>query len=91
MRYNRPRGDYIKLTVRWTPDQARILRHFSHALRISMSRIIDLLLRIIDHDKTDKYAARFGGNYHFHDTSIRGSQLGLEEIWTLHPHETLPP
>jgi hypothetical protein len=56
-----------------------------------MSRIIDLLLRIIDHDKTDKYAARFGGNYHFHDTSIRGSQLGLEEIWTLHPHETLPP
>ncbi len=91
VRYNRDRGNYIKLTVRWTPEQANLLRHYSLTLRISMSRIVDFLLRTIKPTKARNMATYPRGNYHWSENRREAEWLGSEEIYIFKPYLNLPP
>lgn len=91
VKYNRNRGDYIKLTVRWTHEQANLLRHFSMTLKISMSRIVDFLLRTMTRKKASHHAQAGAGSYHWHEERVVNQYLGTWEIYRFKPYLNLPP
>lgn len=91
VKYNRDRGDYIKLTIRWTPEQANLLRHYSMTLRISMSRIVDFLLRTMTITKALRNGATLPGSYHWRSFQRAGHFLGTYEIHRFKPYLNLPP
>lgn len=91
VKYNRPRGDYIKLTVRWTPEQANLLRHYSMTLRISISRIVDFLLRTMSNEKALRNAATEAGSYHWKEERALKKFFGSHEIYRFKPYMNLPP
>jgi hypothetical protein len=91
VKYNRDRGDYVKLTVRWTPEQANLLRHYSMTLRISMSRIVDFLLRTMTISKAHRDGGTLPGSYHWRAIRRVRFYLGAYEIYRFKPYLNLPP
>ncbi|WP_157210375.1 hypothetical protein [Turneriella parva] len=91
VKYNRDRGDYVKLTVRWNAEQANILRFYSTTLRVSISRIVDFLLRTMTKEKAQQFARQPCGSYHVQEFRKQNEHLGVHEIYRFKPYLNLPP
>ena len=93
IRYNRSGREYQKLSVRFSPLEYNALRHASQALRISVSRIVDFVIRNFNPEQAKGTTERLLGSYHFEFQQVCGRVLEITESWRVcgDPHKNLPP
>ncbi len=81
-RFNQPRGDYEKISVRWTEEEFNVLQYFSHSLRISVSYVVDILLRRYRGQAATEKNLPDCGNYHWTQQKSLNSSFTLSETWS---------
>ena len=80
-RYNRRGRKYSKISVRFTPEEFNTLRHCSQTLRLSVSRIIDLLLRFWEIFSRKPSYPSLRSSYHYRIRIVRGLKIQTIEVW----------
>lgn len=83
--YNRKGRTYVKISIRFSLKEYNLLRYYAHVLRMSVSRILDAMIRSISAQPAKIYAAFTLGSYFFSCVAESGLFYKFTEIWSLKP------
>lgn len=83
--YNLKGRSYEKISIRFSPVEYNLLRYYSHALRISVSRILDALIRSLFSKILQTYPDQKKGHFTFISAAKPGHFFKVTEAWYLEP------